>query len=142
MSVEENLRKGEAVVEAYNAKDLDGLAKSAAESYLGYAPDQLEPRKGREGLREWFQGVFTAFPDGRWEVVRSFGQGDLTCAEITATGTHTGPLPGPGGEMIPATNKSVRADFVLVTKWEGGEATETRAYYDQLGYLAQLGLTP
>ncbi len=142
MSVEENLRKGEAVVEAYNAKDLDAVAATVAESWVGYGPDQPEPRKGREGLREWMQTLFTAFPDDRWETVRNFGQGDLTCAEIASTGTHTGPLKGPGGETIPATNKPVRVNFTMVSKYEGGEATETRVYYDQLGMLAQLGLAP
>ena len=142
MSVEENLQKGEAIVKAFNAKDLDAFVALAAESYVGYAPDQPEPRKGREGLREWMQTTFTAFPDGRWETVRSFGQGDLTCGEVSFTGTQTGPLPGPGGEMIPATNKPFRGTFVMVTKWEGGEVTETRVYFDQLDMIAQLGLAP
>ena len=142
MSVEEKLQKGEAWIKAVNAQDLDGIVANVAESYMGYAPDQPEPRKGREALREWFQTSFTAFPDLHYEEVRSFGQGDWTCGEITFTGTHTGLLLGPGGQTIPATNKPVRATMVIVTKWEGDEVTETRVYYDQLGFMAQLGLVP
>ena len=142
MSVEENLQKGEALIEAYNAKDLDAFVADAAESWVGHSPDQPEPLKGREALREWMGTFFTAFPDSRWETARSFGQGDWTCAEIVFTGTHTGPLPVPGGVMIPATNKPFRVTFVMVSKFEGDEVTETRVYYDQLGYLAQLGLAP
>ncbi len=41
-----------------------------------------------------------------------------------------------------ATNKQFRATFVIVSKFEGDEAMETRVYYDQLGFLAQLGLAP
>ncbi len=142
MSVEENLQKGEAILEAYNAKDADAIVALAAESWVGYGPEQPEPRKGREALREWMQTNFTAFPDERWETVRSFGQGDLTCGEFTTTGTHTGPFPGPGGEMIPATNKPFRINFTIVSKWEGGEVTETRVYFDQLGFMTQLSLAP
>ena len=50
----------------------------------------------------------TAFPDLHIETVRSFGQGDWVCVEWVVTGTHTGPLMGPGGETIPATNKTAR----------------------------------
>ncbi len=62
--------------------------------------------------------------------------------EYTITGTHTGPLMGPGGETIPATNKPIRIQGLTVSKFEGGEITEEHDYSDQLGMMAQLGLAP
>ena len=142
MSVEENLQVIDADFEAINAQDWDRFLGLHSESHVLYAPDSPEPRKGREALREWIQGYATAFPDLRVETVRSFGQGDWVCVEWVVTGTHTGPLMGPGGETIPATNKTARVPGSSVFKVEGGEITEDREYYDLLGLMAQLGLVP
>ncbi len=83
-----------------------------------------------------------AFPDVKFEKVRSFGQGDTVSAELIFAGTHRGPLPGAGGEPIPATNKPVRFRYSVVFTMEGGMITEIHRYYDQLGFLVQLGLAP
>ena len=142
MSVEENLQAVKDGFEAYNAHDWDRFFEGYAESVVTYSPDQPEPLKGLAAWREQMQTFDTAFPDQRFEDVRTFGQGDWVCSEAIFTGTHTGPLPGPGAETIPATNKQVRNPVVFVFKIEGGKTTEQRFYFDQLTYLAQLGLAP
>ncbi len=142
MSIEENLQRVDAGIEAFNDRDLDRFVGLRAESVVRHTPALPEPIKGREALREFLQGFFVAFPDGHVEKVRSFGQGDWAIVELTFTGTHTGPLPGPGGTAIPATNKAVRLPYAIVVKSEGGEVTEEHEYYDQLGFMAQLGLAP
>ncbi len=142
MSVEENLQKVDAMIEAFNAHDLDRFIGFRAESITFSSPDSPGPLKGREAVRERFQGLFDAFPDIRVEKKRALGQGDWVSPELTVTGTHQGPLPGPGGEAIPATNKPVRFANCIVLKFEGGEVTEEREYWDQLGFMAQLGLAP
>ena len=142
MSVEDNLQKVDAMIEAFNSHDQDRYVGLHAESIIHHDPAHPEPFKGRAALREHFQGFAKAFPDVRVEKVRAFGQGDWVSAEYTLTGTHTGPLKGPGGETIPATNKPVRLQGLGLYKVEGGEVTETRDYFDQLGFMAQLGLVP
>ena len=142
MSVEENLRLIKDGYEAFNAHDWDRFFEGYAESLVVHAPDLLEPLKGLAAYREWIQTFDTAFPDQCFEEVRTFGQGDWVCTEAIFEGTHTGPLPGPGGETIPATNKEVRNPAAFVFKFEGGKITEQRNYVDQLSYLAQLGLAP
>ncbi|MCJ2531794.1 MAG: ester cyclase [Candidatus Thermoplasmatota archaeon] len=142
MTVEENLQKVDPMIEAFNDHDLDRFVGFRAESNVYHAPELPEPLKGRGALREFYQGLLKAFPDGRAEVVRAFGQGDWVSLELTVTGTHQGPLPGPGGEAIPATNKPVRFKTCFVVKFEGGEVTEEHEYWDQLGFMAQLGLAP
>ena len=142
MSVEENLRVLESHVEAINAHDWDRLAESLSESAVFYTPDSPEPLKGRDSLRERFRGFVNAFPDLQTEKVRAFGQGDWVSGEFVTSGTHKGPLPGPGGQTIPSTNKPVRIHACNVYKFEGGKITEVRQYYDALGMMAQLGLAP
>jgi steroid delta-isomerase-like uncharacterized protein len=142
MSVEENLRKIESAVDALNAHDWDRFVELHAESVVLAGPDIPEPLKGRDALRERFRGLANAFPDIQVEKERAFGQGDWAVLEVTVTGTHKGPLPGPGGEMVPATNRPVRFKNCVVFNFEGGELTEAREYWDQLGMMAQLGLAP
>ena len=142
MSVEENLKIVDAGFEAANAQDWDRFLGVYAESVVSYGPESPEPMKGRTALRELLEGYYTAFPDLHFETVRSFGQGDWVCVEWVATGTHSGPLMGPGGETIAATNKTARNPGSTVIKVEGGQITETRGYYDLLGMMAQLGLAP
>ncbi len=142
MSVEENLQKVDAIIEAFNPHDWDRFAGLFAESAVVYVPDSPEPLKGRDALRERFQGLEKAFPDIHIEKVRTIGQGDWVCAEFISTGTHEGPLPGPGGQTIPATNKTARDPVAVVFKFEGGQITEAHEYRDVLGMMAQLGLAP
>ena len=142
MSVEENERVIDRADEAFNAQDWDRYYELYAESVVSYGPVSPEPLKGRAAIREFGEGYINAFPDMRGKKERSFGQGDWVSREYTITGTHTGPLPGPGGETIPATNKPLRLQLCSVYKVEGGEITEVRNYLDMLGFMAQLGLVP
>src|SRR6266571_5228371 len=83
-----------------------------------------------------------AVPDLRTQKDRSFGQGDWVCLETTSSGTHKGPLLGPGGQAIPATGKSFRMKVAGVFKLERRRITEVHEYFDLAGFMAQLGLSP
>lgn len=143
MSVEENLSLIDEALEAFNAHDVDRFVKFYAVSAVHYQPTQSEPLKGRDAIREdYVKSTFTAFPDVQFEKVRAFSQGNWVCVEGNFKGIHKGPVPGPGGEIIPATDKTVRVPICLVVKFEGGKVTEVHEYNDQLGFLAQLGIRP
>ncbi len=142
MSVEENLRMIRTGIDALNARDWEGFDQMHAESVVVYSPQTAEPTKGISAHRDAMQGLLTAFPDLRFKEERSFGQGDGVCTMWTGTGTHTGPLKGPGGQTIPATNKPVRISICSVAKMEGGKLTEEHNYFDMLGMMAQLGVAP
>ncbi len=142
MSVEDNLRVVEKMVKAYNTRDWDLVAKLHSRSVIGVSPESPEPRKGREAIREEFQAYATAFPDSRLELVRAFGQKEWVTGEFSFTGTHKGPLAGPGGRTIPATNRPLRMEYAVVYRLKDGEITERREYLDLMGMMAQLGLTP
>lgn len=142
MSVEENLRVDREAVEAFNARDWDRFDEIHAESVVVHGPGSPKPTKGRDAHRKFVKGFVTAFPDLQFKEERSFGQGDWACTVMVGTGTHTGPLEGPGGQTIPATNKPVRLPFCEVSRIEGGEIAEEHAYFDLLGMMAQLGVAP
>ncbi len=141
MSVEENLRVVDAKDEAINARDWDRFDEIFAESAVYTTSDMPEALKGVEAIRQRFMGLVNAFPDGKVEKERSFGQGNWVFLGANWTGTHDGPLPGPKGQVIPATGKSVRVPLGIMFEVEGGKIIETREYWDVLGMLTQLGVT-
>ena len=69
-----------------------------------------------------------------------FGQGDWTCSIARFTGTMKGPMKGPDGKEIPPTNKSFEVEFCTVAHWQNGEIVEEKLFYDQVGFLKQIGV--
>lgn len=134
------MRVIDTLLEAYNARDWDSIVKLHAESVIDWSPDRPEPRKGRAAIRDLFVAYATAFPDSRIRKERTLGQGDWVCGQFTFTGTHKGPLCGPGGQAVPATNRPLRLPYVVVFKLEGGQITERHEYFDLYGMMVQLGL--
>jgi ketosteroid isomerase-like protein len=72
-------------------------------------------------------------------VVRSAGE--LAVQEARFTGTHTGTLRAPSGD-IPATGRSVDLRYVGVQSVENGRVASFHLYFDQAELLTQLGLMP
>ena len=105
----------------------------------------IDPGAGRmegvEGFLQYEQGFHQAFPDGRMEMKSYVESGSTIVSEGAFIGTHTGPLVGPTG-AIPPTGKSLRLDFCDVFEVVDGRIKEHRIYYDQVSFLAQLGLMP
>jgi len=58
------------------------------------------------------------------------------------TGTHLKPLANPAGPPIPPTNRKIRVANCSVYRVQGGKVVEVHEYFDQLGFLAQLGVAP
>ncbi len=142
MSAKDNVRVIDRLLEAYNVRNWDRIEDLHAESVVDWSPDRPEPRKGRAAIRELFVNYATAFPDSQIRKEQTFGEEDWVCGEFMFTGTHKGPLPGPGGQMVPATNRPLRLPYVVLFKLQGGEITERREYFDLHGMMVQLGLAP
>jgi steroid delta-isomerase-like uncharacterized protein len=97
--------------------------------------------RGVDQLAQLLGAYTAAFPDLRHEVVDFVEAEDKIALELRISGTHTGTMQTPNGP-IPATGRQVvweSVDFVTVA---GGKIASWHAYYDQLAFLAQLGLLP
>ena len=136
---EDSLRVIEAIENAMGARDWEAWANLHTENVILHSPDSPEPTQGREKVQAWYKGFVDGFPDLDVKTLRSFASGDWVVGEYTVSGTHTGPLPGPEGE-IPPTNKRVQMPVATVYRVEGGQVAEVHEYFDQLGFMAQLGL--
>jgi steroid delta-isomerase-like uncharacterized protein len=127
-------------VQAWNEHDPDTYAAYYAEDAVVYDPMYPEPLSGRDAIREDFEGYLTAFPDAKYTLGSVVASDDSVAFELTARGTHTGPIPTATG-VIPATNRSIEmpvAAFARVN--DQGLVAEERRYFDLAGLLQQLGV--
>lgn len=111
-----------------------------------YAPDLevAEPggtTRGIEAFLGHVRGFAAAFPDSQLEVTAIVDAGDRAVVEGVYSGTHTGPLATPQGE-VPPTGRILRLPLCLVLQVSAGRIASNHIYYDQMVFAAQLGLLP
>src|SRR5579864_3194430 len=94
---------------------------------------------GTDQILAWY-GVFVrAFPDIKHEVRGPIQEADTCVLQARATGTHTGPLASPAGD-IPPTGKPFVLDYVNVARFADGRIESETYYWDNQAFLTQLGL--
>ena len=126
-------------IELWNAKDRDGWMSGLDLHRLeARAPGGLR-LTGREAADTIWSMYNDAFPDNRLDIIAIHADARGGVHEGRATGTHTGPLRGPGGE-IAATGRTATVDFCGVYEFEEGKITSFHLYFDQAEMLAQLGI--
>lgn len=128
-------------VDTYNSGDSEGLGAFYAEDVILIDSLSPEPNKGREAMLAIAKAYRRAFPDMVWTLIRDplVASGSIAW-EAHATGTMTGPMPGPEGD-IPATGKPFAVDMAIFwTLDSDGLITEEHAYMDSTGMMAQLDL--
>ncbi len=128
--------------EAFNRHDARAVAANYAQDCVAYDPSLPEPLKGRAAIEKDAADFFRAFPDLRIEVINIFEKGDRAAGEIKMTGTNTGPLATPMGE-VPATGKRMDLRGALIGRINAEHLLiEERRYYDTGTLMQQLGLAP
>ena len=128
--------------DASNRHDARAVAAYYAQDCVAYDPFYPEPLKGRAAIEKDAADSFRAFPDLRVEVINIFEKGDRAAGEIKMTGTNSGPLATPMGE-VPATGKRIDLRGALVGRINAENLiVEERRYYDTGTLMQQLGLAP
>jgi ketosteroid isomerase-like protein len=122
--------------ETWNGGDVSGLQELYALDADVAIPGASA--QGREQIGALWGAFISAFPDGQLTELLRLDCGGYIVSE---NGTHTAPLVTPQGE-IPATGNSVSVDGVSIFKIENGEIQSEHLYFDQVTFLAQLGLMP
>ena len=119
--------------------DLDAAVAVFAEGVQITDPG-LGAVEGLEALRNYLESLKGPVPDARAIVERVFEAGDTVIVEGRFTGTNTGPLPGPDGNL-PPSGRIVDLPFADFARINQDRIAEYRTYYDQVALLTQLGLT-
>lgn len=127
-------------INAFNAHDMEALARDAASDYEGTAPGDVK-LKGPQEAKEYNQTFITAFPDARAETKNIFTHGNHVIVEGVFTGTHNGVLKTPMGD-VPATGRKVKGEFVQIFEVDRGLIKKQHLMYDQVQLMTQIGLAP
>jgi predicted ester cyclase len=94
---------------------------------------------GGVGDREtWRRAVgmyLGAFPDSHVTFEELIASGDTVVGRWTATGTHTGELPG-----VPPTGRPIAIGGITIYRIAGGKIVEAWEQLDMLGMWQQLGV--
>jgi steroid delta-isomerase-like uncharacterized protein len=125
--------------EAMTAQDLERLVALVTPDCDWV--DSGTPIQGPEQLRGYMQGFYTAFPDFRLAIRHAVESGDTVAAETHFTGTHTGPLRLPSGE-VPATGTFISLEGCDYIEVQGGKIKSWHTYANMAAFMAQLGLLP
>jgi predicted ester cyclase len=123
--------------EAFAAGDEEGLRDVSHEEI-----EFVDPAASGSSLDEWLaynRPFSTAFPDGSMSIESQIVAGDTVVTELRYTGTHSGALQTPQGE-IPATGNRIDVRGCSITRVEGGKIVSHHGYFDQMQFLTQLGL--
>jgi predicted ester cyclase len=127
-------------IKAFNAHDLEALAREAAPDIEGTAPGDIKV-KGPQAYKEYNQNFITAFPDARVEAKRIIVQGNRVVVDGVFTGTNNGTLKTPMGD-VPATGHKVKGEYVQIVEVDRGLVKRADLIYDQVQLMTQLGMAP
>ena len=126
--------------DAFKNKDEAGLRAAATQDVEFSMPGMAV--SGIDGYIEMARVWWNAFPDMSMSLRSVTVDGESVVEEGVFSGTHTGAMPSPDGQMIPPTGRRVElayADFFTV---RGDKVVSDRLYMDRLAMLEQLGLIP
>ena len=131
----------DAFVKALNAHDVAKLGDTLAEDVAYWEANLPSPIMGRRAVENHFRENWKSFPDATIRVTNRIVGEDSVVDEVMWSATHKGPINAPG-MTIPATGKKVQGLAVGVAKVEKGKIARLNIYYDNMAYLAQLGVMP
>ena len=127
--------------EAFNSRDLDRYAELFTEDVEVIASGGIRMR-GVDAMREFDRGWHTAFPDCVITLPSQTADGSVVVSENVFTGTHTGVLKTPAGD-IPPTGANLVGEYVAVVRFASdGKIESFRAYLDRMELLEGLGIIP
>lgn len=128
------------IIKTINSADPVALANLYAPDAVMIQADTSEPVRGRDALLKYYAAIFKCMPDYKvkWTLVAYHG--DTIIFEGVSSGTFTGPMETPEGVIQPNGKKvNLKAAFFAKINADGLIA-EDRTYFDNYGYLKQLGL--
>jgi steroid delta-isomerase-like uncharacterized protein len=137
MSSEENKALIRRWVDTFNERNMEAF-------YAAFAPTCAFPTLTQyglpptlEGYQQILAGFMSGFPDVHVTIEEQLAEGDTVMNRNTERGTHAGTWRG-----IPATNKSIALNEIVIFRLRDGKIVEWRYYPDLLSLLQQLGALP
>jgi SnoaL-like polyketide cyclase len=129
--------------DAFNTRDFAAMDAIHHPDMIAHVTGSAEPIYGRAAHAEAMKQMFAMFPDVHVDndpyPIR-IGQGDWTTVITRATGTFTGEMTLPDGNVIPPTGKAFDLDFATTARWEADTMIEEHVFWDSALQAQQIGL--
>jgi steroid delta-isomerase-like uncharacterized protein len=125
-----------------NTRNVDRILEQYADDATFQAPMLDKPLKGKDAIRAFLSGSFTAFPDWNLDLQKVVVSGNETFTVDSVRGTHEGALTSVDGKSTPATHrKFVQEQMTRVILNEKGKIQSLRSYGNPVELYRQLGLS-
>jgi hypothetical protein len=136
----ELMKKGD---DAFNSRDVPAMDAIHHPDMIAYITGNAEPLYGRSAHAAAMGGMFSVFPDVHvdndpYEV--QFGSGDWITVITRTTGTFTGEMVLPDGNVIAPTGKAFDVAFGQTSRWDGDQLVEIAAFWNSALQAQQIGL--
>ena len=136
MSIEANKAIARRLVEeVQNQHNISAMDELYAPNYVYHAAHGVPPTL--EGNKQFFQYLFSAFPDLHLTIHDQIAEADKVVTRKTMSGTHQGAFVG-----IPATGKRMTLEILEILHIDGGKILGSWVFYDRLSLMYQLGALP
>ena len=139
MSDKSNVEIAQFTAECFNTREFRATIPYLADNLEWTEVPNGRVFRGPEGAMEEYEAWAVAFPDGTVEVKNLVAQGDNVVVEMVVTGTNTGPMLGPDGEMLPPTGQKTVLGLCDVMDFKDGKVVGGRSYFDLDTIKRQLG---
>jgi hypothetical protein len=123
--------------DAFNSRDVAGMNKTHHPEIIAHVMGIAKPIKGRKAHAAMIQQMISTFPDIR---VHNDPYPTQFTVITRATGTFTGKMTLPNGNVIAPTGKAFDLDFSTTAQWEGDELIEEYVFLDPALRAQQIGL--
>ena len=121
--------------EVWNRGELEAIDEIMAASARYHGPHMPNGVGDRESWKQAIRMYRGAFPDSHVTFEELIASGDTVVGRWSATGTHTGHLPG-----VEPTGKPIAIGGITIYRIAGAKIIEAWEQLDMLGMWQQIGL--
>jgi ketosteroid isomerase-like protein len=136
----ELMKKGD---DAFNSRDFAEMDAVHHPDMIAHITGNAETLYGREAHAAAMEQFVAIFPDvhvNNDPYPIQFGSDDWITVITRTTGTFTGKMVLPDGNVIAPTGKAFDVEFGQTSKWDGDQLTEISAFWDSALQAQQIGL--
>lgn len=134
MGVAENMALLHRAAELFNKGRFNEYVDTLYHPRCHMYPLPLGFAQGREGIRAYYQSIFTAFPDANVKIEDEFGDGDKLAVRYTLRGTHLGRL-----NQFSPTKRAIDVPGLTILHFEKGQCVSRWEGLDYHGLYVQIG---
>ena len=135
MAIERNKALIREFVEAVNRQDWQRFEDLVAPEFVRHSSTFGQSQVGtRDQLRHYLETEFKTFPGARESINFLVAEGDKVVVHSHCQATQLGPM-----GSLPATGKTLSADFISIYRLANGQIVEAWVEWDALNGLIQLG---